>query len=482
MNIIQSITRICNRSMMVAFALAAALASCSDYLNQESQDEVIVHSVSDYSELLLGSGYPTPSGNGALYNVLYILDDDYQLNDVAMSDDEDYTDATGAFPIYTWQPNMWQDPNLNNTYYNDPYSATYERLMGVNAVLDGIDEASGSDIERDQVKAEALALRGYYYFMLVNLFGEPYNINPQADGVPLKLTANTEINGRPRNTVADVYTQIIKDLTGAATLFAKYDKRRGSYRINLPAVNILLTRVYLQMGEWQKVIDAATAAIKAGGSVSDYTSFTTNATISTYELSEVEWLFGNGYRPCSLPGMSASTDLMALYTANDKRAVRWFQGSNHNVFKHRLGSNRTPTNAIRTSEAYIARAEAYARLNMYDEAVEDYNHLASLRIQRYTRKTINGMGGTDKVLDEILNERRRELCYDEVRWFDLRRLGMPAIKHQYKTRQSASWLTYTLSECDPLYTLPIPNTAITQNTELTQNASATQPARTPSNN
>lgn len=455
-----------------------ALAACEDFLTQQSQDEVIVHSASDFSELLLGSGYPKPTGNASLYNVLYILDDDYQLTDIMMDDDEDYGGATGAFAIHTWQPNMWQDQNLNLTYYKDPYTATYERIMGVNAVLDGIDTATGSTEERDQVKAEALALRGYYYFMLVNLFGEPYSVNPDAPGVPLKLDANTETNGRPRSTVAQVYKQVIADLTEAARIFALYDKRRGSYRINLPAVNIILTRVYLQMERWSDVMDAAMAAIEQGGGLTNYSSFSTYATISTYALTEVEWLYGNGYRPCSLPGFSVSDGLYALFSDSDKRKARWFQGANRNVFKHRLDERRAPTNAIRTSEAYIALAEALARLEQYDEALEVYNALRSKRITPYTNETMAKVGGESKLLDAILQERRRELCFDETRWFDLRRLGMPAISHRYKVRASAAWQTYTLSEKDPLYTLPLPNAVILQNTELVQNESANQPMRT----
>lgn len=459
----------------------AFFCACSDFLSQQSQDEVIVHSVNDYSELLLGNAYPKPQGSAALYSTLFLLDDDYKLNETSMSDDEDYSGATGAFAIYTWQPNMWQDANLSSTYYVNPYSATYERIMGVNAVLDGIEEATGSEEERDQVKAEALALRGYYYFMLVNIFSEPYSVNPQSPGVPLKLTANTEINGRPRGTVAQVYEQILNDFNTAATLFAKYEKRRGSYRINLPAMEVLLTRVYLQMERWQDVVDAANLAIETGGVVSNYSSFSTFASIATYDLTEVEWLYGNGLRPCTLPGMGASSELVSLYSVNDKRKVRWFQGTSYNVHKHRLYDNkRTPTNAIRISEAYIARAEANARLGNVDEALDDYNYLASMRISPYTPRTINGIGGEERLLPEILNERRRELCFDEVRWFDLRRLGMPSITHRYKARKSADWQTFVLAERDPLYTLPLPNEVMLQNSELKQNESAYRPQRVPS--
>lgn len=457
------------------------LCGCSGYLKQESQDEVIVHSVSDYSELLLGNGYPKPYGT-PLYNCLWILDDDYQLNETMMADDEDYRGATGAMAIYTWQPNMWQDINLSLTDYPDPYSNTYERIMGVNAVLDGIDDATGDNAEREIVRGEALALRGYYYYMLVNLFAQPYNVDSLAPGVTLKLNANLDANGMARSSVTDVYMQIISDMTSASDILGKYPKRRGSYRITQPAVDILLTRVYLQMGKWQDVIDAATRAIKSGGDVTDYKTFSTYASIATYTLSEVEWVYGNGLRACNLSGMGASNELVSLFSPSDKRKTRWMQvtASQNNVHKHRLFENKqTPTNAIRTSEAYIARAEAYARLGMNDEALEDLNYLGAKRISSYSPLTMQRLGDAETLMKEILNERRRELCFDEVRWFDLRRLGMPAITHRYKVRKSSEWQTYVLKERDPLYTLPIPNEAIIQNSELRQNSSAHEPLRTP---
>ena len=153
--------------IMICILGLLGLNSCSDYLNKESSDEVIVKTVSDYSELLLGAGYPEPTGS--LYNTLYLLDDDYMLNESSLDDEEDYSGAVSAFPFYTWQANMWERQEVDVSTYDESYSPTYTRLMGVNAVLDGIDEAIGEVEERDQVKAEALALRGYYYFRFLSV-------------------------------------------------------------------------------------------------------------------------------------------------------------------------------------------------------------------------------------------------------------------------------------------------------------------------
>ncbi|AZS30218.1 RagB/SusD family nutrient uptake outer membrane protein [Butyricimonas faecalis] len=467
---------------MICILGLLGLNACSDYLNKESSDEVIVKTVSDYSELLLGAGYPEPTGS--LYNTLYLLDDDYMLNENSLDDEEDYSGAVSAFPFYTWQANMWERQEVNASTYGESYSPTYTRLMGVNAVLDGIDEAIGEIEDRDQVKAEALALRGYYYFMLVNLYGEPYNYNKQALGVPLKLTANMETNGTARSTVEDVYKQIVSDLKAASDLFEKYPKRRGSYRINLPATNILLSRVYLHMELWDEAIAAATKAIENGGVLTNYVNLKSSSTcISNYNYSEVEWVYGNGNTPTrSLPGMVVSTELRNkfLENPNDTRINLWFliNRTNWNITKKRIsypsGTPRTPTNSIRMSEAYLNRSEAYAQKG---ECVAAWNDLSHLRENRYKEYSETAITDATVLLKEIREERRLELCFDEVRWFDLRRYGMPSISHLYKVRKSASWQTYTLNEKDPLYTLPLPSDVMNENSALQQNESAKEPLR-----
>ena len=453
--------------------------ACSDYLDKESSDEVIVRTVSDYSELLLGAGYPSPSKS--IYNTLYLLDDDFMLNERNLEDDEDYTGAVNIFPFFTWQPDMWERQEVDKSNYDEMYSSTYERIKGVNAVLDGIDEAIGDAEERDQVKAEALALRGYYYFMLVNLYGEPYNYNKSALGVPLKLTADMETNGKPRSTVEEVYGQIVKDLSESSALFEKHAKRRGSFRVNLPTVNILLSRVYLHMEVWDEAIAAATKAIENGNLLTNYVNLPESPIcIANYNYSEVEWVYGNGNTPTrNLNAVVVSTGLREKLEANpnDTRRALWFDG-NWNICKKGVsypsGTPRMPTNSIRRSEAYLNRAEALVQDEQIGLAWDDLKHLRENRYRDYNEAKITDAG---KLLEEIREERRLELCYDEVRWFDLRRYGMPSISHQYKVRKSASWQIYVLQEKDPLYTLPIPNEVMNENPALRQNESANQPVR-----
>ena len=479
---------------LIAGLLSLLFGGCSDFLEGKSQDEVIVTTTSDYSELLMGAGYPETVGS-SLYSIISYLDDDVdfplstvQSNFYPTTRDDDY------FARHTWQPDLYEQGSgtevTATTYYK-----LYQKIMGCNAVLDGIDEALGAQEERSRVKAEALALLAFYYFILVNIYGQPYNYDKEALGVPLKLTAVLEDVGKPRNTVAEVYDQILTDLTRSEELFTPLKVNNNDYRINLPSVQILLSRVYLFMEEWEQAAEAATRAMKHGIYLADLTTITEDNAfrIICYDpnggTSEVVWSFGgtlwNGSMPNNVtPGPSdAFLNLCSLNSADCRFGEKGFflrprknEGSD-DITGYKIFYTENlygPFQALRMSEAYLNRAEANAQLGgtHLQEALNDLNELRSKRIEGYVSE--NDVTG---LLENIRKERRLELCFTGLRWFDLRRYGMPAITHYFKETQLSPVMRYTLQEKDPMYTLPIPNSILLQNNYLESNPSNGGPER-----
>lgn len=456
---------------------------CSDFLNEESQDEVIPKTVTDFSELLMGSGYPSVSNYPGA--ICAQLDDDKEMNWLGqelVGNVLGSTEAEAWFPMFTWQPDMFRR-NEGVVLASTEYYQFYERIKGCNAVLDYIGDAIGTEAEREKVQAEALALRAYYYFWLVNLYGEPYNYNKTALGVPLKLVSavNEEIGG-PRETVEKVYERILEDLNASARLFEKYEVVIGNYRINLPAVKVLLSRVYLYMEQWSDAAQAATEAIRLGKGLSDLTSLEDGdfAGMNSYTMNETLWIFGSSIASFS-SAFTFSSDLLGLYTANDKRMGMYIiedyaaGGKFRGYIYNKYGVEGEPRQCLRLSEAYLNRAEAYAQMpDKSAEALSDLNELRKKRIEGYEDVNI-----TDPValLDTIRKERRLELCFEGHRWFDLRRYGMPEIKHVYQESETAPKMVYTLKEKDRMYTLPIPPSVMEKNRQLVQNVSDSEPLR-----
>lgn len=66
----------------------------------------------------------------------------------------------------------------------------------------------------------------------------------------------------------------------------------------------------------------------------------------------------------------------------------------------------------------------------------------------------------DALLEEIYNERARELAFEGHRWFDLRRTTQPRLVRTFKDEQ------YVLEQGDERYTIRIPSEAIEANPEL----------------
>ena len=155
---------------------------------------------------------------------------------------------------------------------NNFWTSGYQAIVGCNKMIELTTE--GESEETDQLIGENYYLRAYAYFQMVNVFGRPYNQGRDNLGVPLKLTS--QIDDLPdRNTVGEVYDQVVADLLKAESLMSV--NKSNSYATK-EAAQALLSRVYLYMGENQEAIDYADKVISSGrysllptDELSDYT-------------------------------------------------------------------------------------------------------------------------------------------------------------------------------------------------------------------
>ena len=123
------------------------LGSCGDFLEEESQSEVIPKTTSDFSELLLGTGYPDESAPN--FSFLSLMDDDcaHFLTYASPWSPEGTVETANAitqFPIYSWQPTLADydgyDSEINETgclqqifqnhlFINIPHGGTFNVLF-----------------------------------------------------------------------------------------------------------------------------------------------------------------------------------------------------------------------------------------------------------------------------------------------------------------------------------------------------------------
>lgn len=500
------------------FAASILLTGCGDFLEPNSQSEFIPEDATSLNELLLGEAYQRNDKSG--FNIfLNLLDDDIEATPYQTP--VDGFDANKFIASFTWQPDMFQMMEEASTGHTNLYESYYKLILGTNAVIDYLPKVSDSDDNINFVKAQAYALRAFYYFHLVNIFAPPYNSDPEALGVPLKLSSGIEESNDylARKTVAEVYNSIISDLHTAEEAYLALKEKEvweTNYRTSLPMVQLMLSRTYLYMEEWEKAAEYALLLmenpnfslldlnnIPATGFVNDTVEVRNYVTYPTYDCSETIWPYGNisdmfkwtydyanqesetGERLHAY--FAASQSLLESYDDFDLRLSRYIVRTSSNdangtlmpmaYGKVNIGSTSyMPVSGtkifgrcLRLSEAYLNYAEAKAMMGGSGIA-EATDALNTLREKRFDPEDIEYVEFEDNqsLIEFVREERRRELCFEGHRWFDLRRWGMPAITHTWHHSATESSI-YRLEEKDPMYTVPIPDEALELNSSLVQN-------------
>ena len=498
------------KKIIFAIMTIASAWGCSEFLEPDSPSEYVPETANALNEMLLGEAYPTHTSS-KLFMLHNALDDDIEMSDALL-----IQRVTSTFEnlqlIYSWDPTMMDAYTSGSSTPEALWDTYYEYILGANAAIDYLDDVSGTDAEKAYVAAQAHALRAFYYLNLVNLFGEPYNHNPQALGVPLKLTSDLSTSGMRRNTVGEVYDQIIEDLNTAEEYFLQLpaaQQNPGTYRISLPAVQLLHARTSLYMEDMEEAAKYAQKVIDDWDfDLYDLRNFTKEEEIitgvdaqfpnyATLENVETIWVYGN---PSDFTGQTGVLDYLedattsrqvlnasqALVDSYDEEGdlrrelylVEEVQNGTETVtghyvpwskcamqYNHTVKTSQEFGMSLRLSEAYLILAEA-----VYDtdeaQALQAINDLREKRFntENFQKTSYSG----NELLDFIRKERRRELCFEGQRWFDLRRYGMPSFRHRW-IELGEDMGDYVMNEGDAAYTLPIPSDALENNTALEQN-------------
>ncbi|MBP8960025.1 MAG: RagB/SusD family nutrient uptake outer membrane protein [Bacteroidales bacterium] len=304
---------------------------------------------------------------------------------------------------------------------------SYEVINTCNNILSALEVVKNDD--RNRVEGEALFLRALMYFDLVRFFGLPYEggfINNQP-GVPIVLKPSRGIDETSyvlRNTVEQVYNQVISDLITAS---AKLPEDNGVYA-SRGAANALLARVYLQKGDYENARKTASEVISSN----KYTLLTDYADVFNQYYNTPEDIFATQIMPpesynsmtvfFSIPEFGGNygdieilDSHLSLYSPGDRRKDLFFSG-NGAMRCGKWNNLYGCVNLIRLAEMYLIRAESNIRLGApYVGAtpLDDYNTI-------HTRAGLTPAGSV--TLNDIILERRLELAFEGHRIHDIKRL------------------------------------------------------------
>lgn len=436
--------------------LAASLSSCvNDWLDVAPSDgtdaDAALTSSSDLAAARTGM-YKALKGNSSLVD--YYGQQFFVYGDVHAGDDYQYNNLGGSNRAsfyydmnYQTASEFTSSTSSSNVAWKSPY-IVIGRANRIIAAAEGgaLSDAAEAKATIDQYAAEAKVLRALAHFDLVRIYGKPYTEDQGASlGVPL-VTEVLESNAKPaRSTVAEVYTQVVKDLTEAISSNALATETEPGY-VSVWGAKAILSRVYLNMGDYANALSVAEDIIKNSGAA----LWTRDQYLKAWDAStpnESEFLFrlnvagstdsndlngiGNLQQREGYKEMVATKKFVDMLTSDpeDVRNEMFLPATaakevatygTNKVYLNKLRGqggnlrNVTIVPIIRLSEVYLTAAECAFRNNDKTKAVEYLNDLVKNRTT-----TEASLATVDNItLERILIERRKELIGEGQRYFD----------------------------------------------------------------
>ena len=369
------------------------------------------------------------------------------------------------------------------------WSASYLVISYLNNIIENLDGKNVKDFKYYNLyRGEALGLRAAIHFDLLRFFAvhvNSKNASAKAEAIPYVTKYTFKVT--PFSSVEEVYEKIIADLKEAETCLAEDETlmpkiRKGGEKgftgarelhFNLYAAQAMLARVYWMKGDLENAKKYATKVIQ-----SEKFQFVNQEDLSTFmkrriSLSETIWGLYTTNISSYLYDRHAAKTIMILHNdwkllykntegpepGEDKRLSAWFlskenTGNSKDICAKIMDESNDASeysggaylgfSMIRIPEMYYIMAEA-----LLEEGNEEHarDYLDAVVSARGMVKFADRDTGKDITLDDIMNERRKELFGEGQWWFCLKRLNRDVYVHA---------LDATLKGSDRIYTLPIP--------------------------
>lgn len=383
-----------------------------------------------------------------------------------------------------------QTLNSGSNFVAGFWSAAYTAINNANILIKGLTDnpTKVSAVLTKQYIAEAKFLRALSYYSLVTLYARPYNENKgTSPGLPLRLQAetNTANNDLKRSTVAEVYAQIIKDLDEAeADLPLNYSSALlNTTRAHRNTAIALKTRVYLNSGNYAKVIEEAKKIVSTGA------PFAASSGVA-HKLQNIVEIFTTNYTSAEsilsvpmteLDNVGGQSSFPYVYNANSEYNLNptgiwgdteWKSTDLRRTFARTASGVQFLTKynkpspfldylpILRYSEVLLNYAEAAARTGDTVKATELLKAVRNRSDAAYVFPA-SAVETPTALVNTILKERRIELLGEGFRSNDLLRnlLPLPA-------KASSALSAPEVKPTDVNYILPLPNVEIVTNKKL----------------
>ncbi len=460
---------------------------CSKYLEKTPDQRTELDSESKIAELLT-SAYPQAN---------YI-----PFAEAASDNADDKGMIVGTAANTNANPWKFQDVEDNHqdspTYY---WYAAYKAIAVANHALEAIEKLKISQPNKS-LRGEALLARAYAHHMLAILFSRDYDPETAKSEPGIPYVTETEkdvVKKYSRQTVAEVYDLIEKDLKEGLPLLDDNRYKVKKYHFTQAAAHAFATRFYLFKHDYVKALEHADRVL--GQNLTSYLRPVNQRSFASMEYYTLQQWYTSTENPTNLLlaealtswgrdlgsvryGFSAKLLGELMFSKNittGSFAYPIYGGTDYslNIPKFREHFVKTSLNAgygipynmiplLTVDELILNRAEAYARTKQFDKAIQDINTVISQKVyyssdqpqyvpqvHNINRTRVNQFYGSldleENMVKTVLDFKRREFLFEGLRWFDIVRHKIVVIHKSHDEKE-----TYTLGKNSPMRMFQLP--------------------------
>jgi len=392
----------------------------------------------------------------------------------------------------------WDESKIDKLIDLTSSDSEYDAFCGyvgrvANPILSRVDEATGSQSKKDQLKAEAYTLRAWSEFILVNKFAAAYNpaTAESTPGIPYVLEDWDISQPSEQLTVAQVYDQILADCDAAIALNALPVNNINRMRMCKACPYAVKALALMAMQRFDEAESVARQALDITGDITDYLD-------EAHTIMTSGFLIGGQYPSLYLPKLQLEEDLfhtydMVFYEAICSEALARFEDGY--VTKTRIANgdmladylmdycllitgypgmllydleSSWSTYGLKTTHQYLIIAECEIRKGNYDEAMK---YLDAIRVKRVEPDIYAPLQGavSDKAsaIAHLKQVSHGENVYTVYNFINRKRWNQLDDMKETYTRTFDK--TYSLTPESKLWIFPFPKNAMNNNPNLKQN-------------